>query len=156
MPPETKPLTAGTLFALTFSIAYGCSGSAHPSTVKVVGTLTFNGTPVAGASVIFAPVAGGRPATATTDAQGRYELSTFGDKDGAAPGEYKVTVQKTKIEGSSQMTDEDRYDLMKQGNPVPEPKMTSLLPEKYANSASSDLNATVRQSGNDIPLTLKD
>ncbi|OYV86570.1 MAG: hypothetical protein B7Z73_11525, partial [Planctomycetia bacterium 21-64-5] len=80
-------------------LALGCSGQKGPATAKVSGLVTYKGQPVDGATVVFAPPAGGRPGTATTDAQGRYELSTYGDRDGALPGDYKVTVQKTKTEG---------------------------------------------------------
>ena len=139
------------------SLSAGCSGSNTPATAKVAGLVTYRGSPVDAATVIFAPAAGGRPATAITDAQGRYELSTFGEKDGAVPGAYNATVIKTVIEGTvPKLTNDEIYELQRQGKPVPVAKTKSVLPDKYGTANTSDLNVTVKPGDNDIPLTLND
>lgn len=69
----------------------GC-GPRRPPTVAVAGRVVRGGSPVAGAAVTFAPLAGGRPATGVTDAEGRFRLTTFRAGDGAVLGEHVATV----------------------------------------------------------------
>ncbi|HVA51244.1 MAG TPA: carboxypeptidase-like regulatory domain-containing protein [Pirellulales bacterium] len=139
-------------------LTLGCSSQKGPATAKVSGVVTYKGAPVEGATVVFAPPGGGRPGTAVTDAQGHYELSTFGDKDGAIPGDYKVTVQKTKTEGSiPDLSQEEMNDRQMRGETIPGPITVNLLPEKYISPTTTDLNATVKLgTKNEIPLELKD
>ncbi|MEW4565319.1 carboxypeptidase-like regulatory domain-containing protein [Bremerella sp. JC770] len=60
----------------------------------VSGVVTMDGDPLEAATVVFVPIEGGRGnAVATTDQQGRYELSYINDK-GTEPGTYKVIVTK--------------------------------------------------------------
>ena len=143
-------------FVALLSIA-GCSGANHPATAPVSGTLKYKGSPVEGATVIFSPAAGGRPATGHTDAQGHYALSMFDENDGAVPGDYQVTVAKSEIARPT-MTDTERNTYIQdhQGVPPPQAPSKSLLPEKYLSVSSSDLKATVKPGDNDIPLELKD
>lgn len=66
-----------------------------PEPVPVTGTVTLDNKPLANATVYFTPTSGekGVGATATTDANGKYELSTRygGDvRKGAVPGKYRV------------------------------------------------------------------
>lgn len=70
----------------------GCGGNDGPATAPVTGTITYNGEPLANATVAFAPENGGQVAKATTDEQGRYELGTFDLDDGALVGAHRVTV----------------------------------------------------------------
>src|SRR5690349_11000881 len=69
----------------------------RPGRVPVTGTVLRAGQPVAEATVIFEPVGSTPAATGTTDAAGRFVLSTFDAADGAAPGEYKVAVRKVQV-----------------------------------------------------------
>jgi hypothetical protein len=138
-------------------VTTGCSGSKGPATAKVSGLVTYKGSPVEDATVVFAPAAGGRASTAVTDAQGRYELSTFGTKDGAPPGEFKVSVTKTKTEGEApNLTQEQVNEMMQRGETVPGPVTTNLLPEKYTSPDTSGLSKTVKNGENDLPLELTD
>lgn len=69
----------------------GCGGS---KTVKVKGTVTFDGKPLPHSLVRFIPTGEqGREATGVTDTEGTFQLETFSSGDGALPGDYKVTVQ---------------------------------------------------------------
>lgn len=142
---------------LSLVLLAGCSGEKAPATSPVKGTVTYNGASVEGATVVFAPTATGKPATAVTDAGGHYELSTFGSKDGAPPGEYSVTVTKTTTEGAeSTLTPEQMNELALQGKPLPGPTTKQLLPQKYSQAATTDLHFTVKAGANDIPLELRD
>jgi len=69
-----------------------CAGCGGNGTVPVNGTVTLNGEPLANANVIFHSPEVGRPAVARTDANGSFALSSFGEADGALPGEYTVTI----------------------------------------------------------------
>lgn len=69
----------------------GCGDSRGP--VRVQGTVTLDGKPVAGASVQFIPDGNtSRPAFAETQADGTYQIMTKDPGDGAMPGDYKVIV----------------------------------------------------------------
>lgn len=70
-------------------LASGCRGQA---TYPVEGVVILDGKPLAGASVQLVPQGQGRDATAQTDEQGRFKVSTFRPGDGALPGTYKVVI----------------------------------------------------------------
>ncbi len=85
---RTRTLLASTLAAATL-LAAGCGKNKFH---KVEGVVTNNGTPVAGATVQFVPLEGGRPASGLTGDDGSFKLTTFSTGDGAKAGDYKVTV----------------------------------------------------------------
>lgn len=136
----------------------GCGGEEKelPQTVPVSGTVTYNGSPVEGALVSFQSASvdssgnAPKPATGTTGPEGRFELSTYvSGADlavGALPGEYKVIISKTETsaapEGQS-VEDQMRQQMM--GGEALKPK--HLLPEKYASPETTDLTASVGDSG---------
>lgn len=152
---------AATLWLLLL-VAAGCSGSNHPATSPVSGIVTYHDAPVEGALVIFAPQAGGQTATATTDAEGKFALSTFGEKDGAVPGSYKVTVAKTAKDETPPKTEaqlnEEYLQQMKTGRPPAPPQPPkNLLPVKYLSVQTTTLSATVNEGTNDeVRLELVD
>ncbi len=83
-------LLTGTLFLA------GCGG---PSMGSVHGRVTCNGKAVADAAIIFSPVPrsesdreAGKAASGSTDADGRYSLSTFSRGDGALVGKHRVAI----------------------------------------------------------------
>jgi hypothetical protein len=78
---------------LAFALLLGVAGCGT-KTVKVGGTVTFDGAPLPNAIVKFIPtVKDGREATGLTNADGTFQLETFAARDGVLPGDYKVTVQ---------------------------------------------------------------
>ncbi|HID75213.1 MAG TPA: carboxypeptidase regulatory-like domain-containing protein [Planctomycetaceae bacterium] len=152
------------LLVLT-GMVLGCAGSDRPETVPVSGTVTLNGQPLAGAHVVFTLKEGGElaKATGTTDSQGKYQLSTFGENDGAVPGSYVVTITKTAggMEGSEEMDAEDPSELYGEameaaarGEEVTEGE--SEIPAKYGDPQQSGLEATVTKGGpNEFNFDLK-
>jgi hypothetical protein len=78
-------------------VACGCSrGDTGPRKYPVVGTFLVNGAPAEQVALTFHHENGEkagehRYATAVTDKDGRFELSTNGDRDGAIEGAYQVT-----------------------------------------------------------------
>ena len=125
-------------------VMLGCKpGVNRPATAPVSGTVTLGGAPVAGATVSFQAVDGGRSSVAITDASGRYELTTFVRGDGAVPGDYKVAVSKM-TQDVVESAPGERYEPP--SGPIPEPK--NQLPAKYANADKSGLKVTVTTGSN--------
>ena len=79
-------------------VTVGCSGG--KDTVAVSGTITVDGAPLEGATVVFTPTDSGNDGEAvashgTTDATGKYTLAiTTTDQSGAVVGEHRVTIGK--------------------------------------------------------------
>jgi hypothetical protein len=135
----------------------GCSSAAsdkwtkdRPKTIPAEGMATYQGKGVEGASVTFAPSdKNGTAAYAITDAEGKFALNTFGDKDGAVAGDYSVTITKKEVETTQNPKDPN-------GPPVKSVEK-SLIPARYSSSATSKLKATVKDGGeNKFSFELKD
>jgi len=62
----------------------------------VHGTITLDGAPLANCEVVFSPVESGRPAAATTDENGNYELASSMSQKGVFPGSYTVHMSTEK------------------------------------------------------------
>lgn len=75
----------------------GCGQSDRVQVHPVEGQLNWNGQPLAGAFVVLHPVAKSDarvlPARAQTDATGKFQVTTYEQADGAAKGEYLMTVE---------------------------------------------------------------
>jgi hypothetical protein len=143
---------------LTASLA-GCGGSAPPSknppVYKAGGIVNHNGAPVEGASVRFMRTDGKAGASATTDAQGKFVLTTYAAGDGVAPGDYMVGVSKFDLSkadlGKGAPGD---ADYRPPAADAPPPK--NLLPAKYAEPSPMGLSAKVTAEGpNDFTFDLK-
>jgi len=127
----------------------GCGGSGRPETIPVSGTVTLDGKPVAGASVMFSPEPSGRPATGVTDEQGRFTLKTFEAGDGALVGKHTVTVALVKTTGF--MADKDGLS----GGIAPEGiREEWIVPKKFADPKTSGLSVEVASGMDDVKLDL--
>lgn len=76
---------------LLMALATGCTPDG-PDIARVVGEVKMDGKPLPGATVVFIPQAGGRPAVAETDANGNYTLEFSGGREGTIPGVNKVEI----------------------------------------------------------------
>jgi hypothetical protein len=135
-----KPTIRSWLLILLLPAIVGC-GSGLAS---VSGTVTLDGQPIAGGAevrgtVTFTrPDGSGVPAVGVLDENGRYELSTGGQK-GVPPGSYQVAIVATRII-------------------IPEPGATPsgrpITPRQYASAKTSGLTAEVTTGDNthDFPL----
>lgn len=129
----------------------GCGGGPPPgpaqlATVPAAGTVTMQGKPIANASVSFQHSDGTATANGTTDADGKFTLSTYGTNDGAPVGKYKVTVA---VGGAQEI---------EPGVLAPEPEggFKSSIPEKYADPAQSGLEAEIPAGGKqDLAIELQ-
>jgi hypothetical protein len=82
-------LWAGAMAVLFLAAGSGCGDRLHP----IDGEITVDGlVPAKGTWILFSPVGSTRPATAKTDEQGRFRLTTTTTGDGVMRGEYKVVV----------------------------------------------------------------
>lgn len=129
-------------------LVIGC-GPRHPETVAATGTVTLDGQPIAGATVMLHPQGPGKPAIGLTDAEGRFHLYTFQPGDGALPGKYLVTVRKVQVTGF-------RADPQGLSGPIaPEGvKETWILPKKYADAQTFGHEVEVRRGMEPIRLDL--
>ena len=131
--------TSAWLMAIACIVLCGC-GPKRPELVPVTGTVVYQGQPVAEAQVTFMPV-GARPANGQTDAEGKFQLTTYEKNDGAVPGEHSVTVSKMVDTGKKQ----NSYAVME-----------SALPEKYQSPKLSGITQKVSAEGpNDFRIELK-
>ena len=113
-----------------------------PTRTRASAVVTYQGQPVSGAHVTFAPETDtGKPAFGSTNKRGIAELTTFEFKDGAVEGEYTVTVSKMH-------TEDDGPAPANPGMPSGVGRQTSaavtdLLPRKYKRRETSGLAARV-------------
>jgi hypothetical protein len=128
------------LLSLVCLVLCGCGSE---GLVSVSGTVTMDGKPLAGASIIFQPVnAGGADATwgeayAKTSSDGRYSLSqVLNDKRGVGPGKYRVSI----VSGTAPIPDP-------LSDASPPPGTTEPIPARY--NAHSELSFDVPPSGTD-------
>jgi hypothetical protein len=152
----------------------GCGGSDFPDTVPASGTVTYNGEAVEGALVTFSPTGVGEvsAASGTTDASGKFTLTSFVAGDGAMVGSYMVSISKTEggeveleVEGGGTESDEDidaAYQALdaaggEAGMSKAGGEIEDLLPAKYKVAANSGLTADVTEAGpNDFTFELTD
>ena len=102
------------LFVLALGAA-GCSDSRPYRTAPVSGRVTLDGQPLADAWVTFQPehdpkagILSGPEAHGTTDADGRYALTTVFKDRGATIGRNRVTITTLKMERSNPQDPESR------------------------------------------------
>ena len=153
-----RPRTALKLLLSAFLV--GCGGSSappskNPPVYKAGGTVTLNGTPVEGASVRFMRGDGKAGGSATTDAQGKFVLSTYAAGDGVAAGDYMVGITKfdlSKVDRGVGAPGDANYRPPAADSPPPK----NLLPTKYAEPTPMGLSASVKAEGtNDFTFDLK-
>jgi hypothetical protein len=140
------------VFVSILAIAFSGCGKARP--VKVAGTITLDGRPLSGATIVFSPEqeAGGRQASALSDSEGTFELTTYNMGDGALPGTYKVLVKKDEPHIATALPKEQSpeevtkmmadYAKRKSG-PTVETKKKPIVPAAYSSPTSTPLKYTV-------------
>lgn len=115
----------------------GCAKPGRAPTAKAAGKLSAGGAPLAGVNVTFTPAAG-RSASGTTDAEGKFSLSTFAPGDGAVPGKHRVTLSLKEADVPMPGTPEAAAY-----KPQPRP-----FAKKYSGLATTDLEIEVPVDGN--------
>ncbi len=105
-----------------------CGCDSGPEIATVEGTVTMDGKPLSGASVLFINTTG-RPAGATTDANGHYVLTFTKGRQGAMPGPNKIRISTIRDAGVDET-----------GKPIPAMKET--VPMRY--NAKTELEFDVK------------
>jgi hypothetical protein len=154
------------------AVQLGCSGGSTLGTHPVQGLVTLDGTPVAGATVMFQPVNQGQGASATglTDENGVYRLTSTtmegaaGEPGaGALAGDYYVGVRKSSLAAGAEMEamkkayeagDPSQLPQGYRGGAPKAPAIEHIVPQKYNNPEESGIRVTVESGNNDIPLEL--
>jgi hypothetical protein len=162
--PMTRFFLQGCMLLVPFALV-GCGSSDLPNTVPVTGTVTMDGTPVDGATVNFLSEQGSIVSGGTTDASGKFSLTTtVGSQSvpGAVVGSHGVAVVKTESSGQ-EMADPNDLEATKamMEKMTTNPAVTSefkakyVIPQKYNNPAQSQIKAQVTEAGpNDIKIEL--
>lgn len=144
----------------------GCSD--RPSVAPAGGKVTLDGRPMPSAIVTFQPVEGGRLGTAETDADGVYQITTFGpDADGAIVGDHYVGIVRMGGAGASKPAGEQPADANSLSNlgagsdedsKKQDTEIQYIVPKKYMAPSQSGLKVTVPSGGSDqlnLELTSK-
>jgi len=117
----------------------GC-GDSQPETAPAGGVVTFNGEPLANASVNFYPE-NGKSANGVTDDDGKFTLTTFKSNDGAIVGNHTATVTIISSEEVPESIPED-YDYGAAGSSEEEDGIE--IPAKYLSAETSPLKFEVK------------
>jgi hypothetical protein len=136
------------LVALLGVALIGCGGR---GTVPVRGVVTLEGTPIAGATVLFMPDGQdkGRPASGFTSSDGTFRLMTYKQDDGALPGTYRVLIQKTEAPKDPRAAERSAMERARakiEGKAL-QKRQKPALPEAYARFETTPLRCSVPVSG---------
>lgn len=103
-----------------------------PKTVKAEGIVLLDGKPVEEATVVCIPEDGSENgASAKSDADGKFSLRSFDEKEGAVPGKFRVTVRKTVLEQTDKNADIGTVNV------------SYGVPQKYSGGGTSPLRLTI-------------
>lgn len=146
--------------AALLAAATGC-GDKAVMLYPVHGQVKFRGNPAAGALVVFHDV---RPADqlkdipiprATAQADGTFRLTCFGAREGAPAGKYRITIVLPEAvlpaEPTTEASDGDSAPSGAVVDPESAPSPRDLLKARYADPATSGLEATVVEGDNNLP-----
>lgn len=117
------------------ALATGCGGP-----VNVEGKVVRDGKPLAGATVLFIPVAGGQQAGDVTDEAGNFQIKNP-QTLGVVPGEYRVTVSKKDYPPGMKRPDAHQMTMALTA------KMKETLPAKYTTPGETPLRVSVPRGG---------
>jgi len=130
---------ASGILAAALAFAAGCEKKppTHPQPQRTHGTLTYNGKPLKGAVVTFWPLPLEnntwrtlKPA-ARVEADGTYQVNSFDASDGAAVGQYAVTVL-----------------WMGENDDAPRP---DFFQGKYSDARKPVLTVRIKEGDNEVP-----
>lgn len=144
------------IFPLLVGLTPGCANKPdHPAVFPVTGQVLYGGKPVEGAAVSFVGDGTARPAYGSTDAEGKFRLTTFDQGDGAIAGKHHVSVSRSV--NTADPADDGSMEAAEKRANQPRVAPKSAIPERYADWNRSDLDFTVSASGaNDFKIELKD
>ena len=117
----------------------------------VSGTVTYKGKPLPNAHVSFWPSEGtGRAASGITDSSGQFTLGTLTTNDGAAPGNYRVSVM---ARGPDRPPKPGEIGSGMPGETMPG---DPLIPTKYFAPDTSGLTYEIKRGKNHAEIKIPD
>lgn len=123
----------------------GC-GPKLPTRAQVTGKVMYHGKPLEFGTLMFQPDRGW-PARGTIQPDGTFQMSTYGDNDGALVAHHRVRIMCYEKQRPGTVVDVD----------VPEEGLgKSLIPPKYANVDTSGLTVDVKPTNEPIVFELTD
>jgi len=129
-------------------VGSGCRPAGSVPTVPASGRIVYAGKPLAGVDVVFTPTHG-RRGFASTDAEGRFTVSTFARHDGAVPGKHVVTLWPSQQIGKV-VEDSFAARATAKVDEIP-------FPKRYASTEDSGLIVDLGDKGSrKLELTLED
>ncbi|MDR3232702.1 MAG: carboxypeptidase-like regulatory domain-containing protein [Planctomycetaceae bacterium] len=143
-----KHLIIITLFIVTLTIA-GCGRRGLQGLAQVSGTITLNGQPLDGATILLFPQADTRSASAISDAGGNFRIATLNTNDGVQPGNYLISVSKIHLEGDMPYAEKLRLIGEDREKEIPKAIQMESVPEKYTKPETSGLMVTVKSGRNE-------
>jgi hypothetical protein len=151
------------LMAVTCLALAGCSdgteGGTRATVYKVTGKVTMRGGPLIGATVAFAPKEKQPVAIGKTDDSGVYTLTTYDPGDGAAKGDYAVTVMKIVAAASADASASHGVNVQPAATHGAKAAKASsdgnLVPADYADSAKTPLSFKVEEKDNTYDIEIK-
>jgi hypothetical protein len=123
----------------------GC-GRGGPEVVRVTGTVTCQGKPVANLFLNFKPEVG-RPSWGVTDAEGKYSLNYSRDRDGAVVGKHTVWVQYKPGSPTEELQ-------MTGGRGAKRPGNLSAIVQKYGSEKTTPLKFDIETDGQVVDIAL--
>lgn len=148
---------ASVVFPLAVFGLLGCGAGGDDAgrqpVFTVTGTVTLNGSPLENATVAFAPQAGQPTAVGSTDAQGKFVLTTYEYGDGAAAGAFAVVINKTVAAPASTgaASSGGDHEATEQAGLAHDADSESagvgMVPAQYTRAADTPLSADVKTSG---------
>ena len=138
---EPEPNRVLLRIAVSLTLLAGCSRG--PELLPVAGVVALDGKPVADAGVLFQPVDGGPIAGATTDGNGKFQLTSM-NRPGAMAGPYRVTITKKETTGVGKLGIIGPHGV----------QIKWIVPKKYSKPESSNLHASVSRDQHEFSFTL--
>ncbi|QDT53468.1 hypothetical protein Pan44_14850 [Caulifigura coniformis] len=137
-----------TVAILTLNLT-GCGGvSDQPDLGQVKGTITLDGQPLAGMAVVFFPE-NGRPAKATTTADGTYDLIYVRETRGTKLGKNRVEIAPSEGEDDADDAQSEENAPQRKAVKPSKPK----IPARY--NTKSELQADVKPGENVFDFKLE-
>mgnify|MGYP004445927293 CR=1 FL=1 len=140
------------LCALVLTVIPAC-GKGAIKTEGVTGKVTFNGAPLADATVFFIPVGEGNQSYGKTDANGVYKLQTLlGAADaGTTPGKYQVRFEAVENVPTGKMLTDSTT-----GEEYERVDVQSVIPRQYTDEKTSGFEVEVVKGSNTFDFDLTD
>lgn len=145
LPRRERPLIAGQLLWAWAAVALCCGcGTAAPPTGDVQGTVSFGGSPVTGANVVFENTERGWLRAAELDDAGSYSMN------GVKTAAYKVSIHPPTPQTPNENTHPDGKFVITT-EMIPDPKN---IPKPYREAHTSSLSVSVEPGPNQFDFEL--